>query len=431
MIDQDRPLRQLKIESDLEGKEWALVQRIVASPAFVRSSFLTKFLLYICDRKLRGHEDEITEYQIGIYALGRPDTFHTGEDNIVRNYARLLRKKLAGYFQNEGESEELILEIPKGHYLPVFVPRNNTICAAVQPAASPEIEAEAELDLLPEGASATDPAFASPAIPAPSSSGFLRKLLLAGGIFLLGLAAGMTFWMIPGSRTAAREKALDRLWAPFWKESPPLVIYSNALFVGNQVSGMHYADRATENAEYVRTYTGVGDTQGVYDLTRLFDRHHAAFTLKRSLLVTWDEAKQKNLVFIGSVAQNSALRIMPDSMDFVITAENGFSGIQNRHPKPGEPAVFSKPEQPFTKDYAILAYIPALEPDRKALIFSGLTTFGTQAAVEFGSTDENVEQLLRAAAGPNGSIRPFEAILETTLGGDVPLQSRLVAIHVH
>src|ERR1700761_531458 len=86
-----------------ESPEWQLVQRIVASPAFTRSKLLTNFLLYVCDRKLQGREDEITEHQIGVHAVGRPANYHPGEDNIVRNYARILRKRLEEYFEHEGK----------------------------------------------------------------------------------------------------------------------------------------------------------------------------------------------------------------------------------------------------------------------------------------------------------------------------------------
>jgi hypothetical protein len=65
------------------------------------------------------------------------------------------------------------------------------------------------------------------------------------------------------------------------------------------------------------------------------------------------------------------------------------------------------------------------------LVFSGLTTLGTQAAVEFTCHRDTAEQLLAAATGPDGEVRPFEAVLETTIGGGVPLETRLISIHPH
>ena len=117
-------------------------------------------------------------------------------------------------------------------------------------------------------------------------------------------------------------------------------------------------------------------------------------------------------------------------MDFTLTAGNGFAGIANHHPRPGEQALYSRPEHPLTKDYAILGLLPRLQSGRKMLIYSGLTTMGTQAAVEFTCRRETLQELMKTVAGPNGEIRPFEAVLETSIGGDVPLQTRIIAIHL-
>jgi hypothetical protein len=402
--------------ANLPVEEWSLVQRIAATPTFTRSDFLTKFLLYICDRKLRGHEDEITEYQIGTHALGRPESFHTGEDNIVRNYARLLRKNLAEYFEHEGSEEELVLEIPKGHYRPVFRRR--------------ELKALA-VEGLKEETVPTDPL---PVRTTRSARSIRTAWWLVGGLILLS-SIPLGIRLHKSSLSADANMPLERLWGPFWIGNPPLVIFSNALFTGDQSNGMRYVASMdkVKNGEYVDTYTGVGEVNAVYDLTRLFQERHATFTLKRSLLVTWDEARQRDLIFIGSVANNPALRVIADanSMDFAITADNGFSGVVNRRPHRGELQIYARTSRPLTRDYAIVALIPGLEPGRRVLIFSGTTTFGTQAAVEFACGPEEVADLMRVIAGPSGSVRPFEAIIETTVGGNVPLQTKLIVVHLH
>jgi hypothetical protein len=236
---------------------------------------------------------------------------------------------------------------------------------------------------------------------------------------------------------AARRSSVQRLWAPFFAGNSSLVIYSNALFTGDSRSGLRYAAPAApgpgsgEGKNFVDTYTGIGEVAAVYDLTRLFDEHHSSFTLKRSLLVTWDEAKLRNLVFIGSVAENPSLRAVTSTTDFTLMNGDGFAGIVNHHPRPGEPALYSRPEHPLDKDYAILALLPGVESGRRMLVFSGLMTMGTQGAVEFACHRETLDDLLRAVTNSKGEVRPFEAVLETDIGGGVPLQTRLVTVHVH
>src|SRR6202051_2268700 len=108
---------------EFEGdNRWGLVQRVIESPNLVGSARLRDFLLHITACAIRETPEDATEQQIGIQVFQRPPGFNSSEDSIVRSQARLLRHKLAAYFNAEGASEPLIIEIPKGHYLPVFLP---------------------------------------------------------------------------------------------------------------------------------------------------------------------------------------------------------------------------------------------------------------------------------------------------------------------
>ena len=108
-----------------DDPRWQLAQRIAASRSLGRSHLLSGFLLYVCDRHLRGKGSEITEQQIGVHVFGRREGYSSDEDNIVRNYARILRKRLEEYFTTEGVDEALQVKIPRGGYVPVFSPRGS------------------------------------------------------------------------------------------------------------------------------------------------------------------------------------------------------------------------------------------------------------------------------------------------------------------
>src|SRR6202011_2137551 len=106
---------------DPEGDpRWQLTQRVVAGRHFAKSPLLSKFLLYVVAETLGGRASEITEHQIGVQVFGRPQDYRTVEDNIVRNYARQLRKRLAEHFAHDGDGSSLRIEIPLGGYVPVF-----------------------------------------------------------------------------------------------------------------------------------------------------------------------------------------------------------------------------------------------------------------------------------------------------------------------
>src|ERR1700712_2837936 len=108
----------IEFEGDVR---WELVQRVIESPHLIGSARLRDFLLHVTPRALRETPEDATEQQIGIQVFQRSPGFNSSEDSIVRSQARLLRLKLSAYFNAEGASEPVIIEIPKGHYLPVFL----------------------------------------------------------------------------------------------------------------------------------------------------------------------------------------------------------------------------------------------------------------------------------------------------------------------
>src|SRR4029078_3737250 len=86
---------------------------------------LSKFLQFITDKKLLGQEDEIKEYTIGVKALGKPVDFNPQLDAYVRVDAGRLRQVITRYYLGPGKNDELIINIPKGSYIPVFQLRSS------------------------------------------------------------------------------------------------------------------------------------------------------------------------------------------------------------------------------------------------------------------------------------------------------------------
>ena len=410
----DHHLEDAKFEGDLR---WELVQRIVESPYLIGSARLRDFLLHVTACAIREAPEEATEQQIGIQVFQRPPGFNSSEDSIVRSQARLLRRKLAAYFKAEGASEPLIIEIPKGHYLPVFLPS--------QRVGFDRESSDEDAEEINEA-------------PVSGLAGGKKAASQLGWVTLAGLGLAMMFCLclsvaLRWQKQVAIVKPVKQLWAPFLVGDPPLVIYSNALFVGDAKNGMRYATNDgsdAHSAELVDSYTGVGELISVHELTRMFDRRGAEFVLKKSPLVTWDEARSRNLIFIGSVAENGSLKLLPSTQDFTLTATADAAGIINHHPRPGEPQVYLRPEHPLTKDYAVIALLPGVQADHKTFVFSGLTTLGTQAAVEYALDPATAAELMRQV-GFGNKVHNFEALLEVNIRGGVPLQPELVSIRIH
>ncbi len=406
-----------------------LVERVAASSHFAAAPKLRAFFLYIVDCTLRGQPEDATEQQIGIKVFGRPAGYNSGDDSIVRSQARLLRIKLATYFSTEGQDETQIIEMPKGHYLAVFRERDSASATLTGGAIS-------SATLLRQPVFEPRPAVL-PANAKPSSVRWARLRSLGDTALILLILFALSLAFLAGGWSyrhwsTADLRRTELLWSPFFSKLPPtLVIYSNPLFYGTPYTGLKLVDPGSTSANHEledETYTGTGEAAAIRQLTRFFDAHSADFMLKRSRLVTWDEARSSNLIFVGAPSQNTALQDVPALSQFAIVVDQAGNGsITNRHPLPGEPSSF--PTNDKTQETAIVALVPGVESKTHILVISGLTTLGTEAAVEFMCRPENVATLAQQAGTANGQMRPFEAVLQIGISKGVGVSAKLILLH--
>jgi TolB-like protein len=96
------------------------LNRILSTPAFKNSSILSGFLKFVINETLTGKEQEIKEYTIGVHVLSRNIDFNPQLDAIVRIHAGRLRRALKEYYYEMGKKDPILIEIPKGSYIPLF-----------------------------------------------------------------------------------------------------------------------------------------------------------------------------------------------------------------------------------------------------------------------------------------------------------------------
>jgi hypothetical protein len=174
----------------------------------------------------------------------------------------------------------------------------------------------------------------------------------------------------------------------------------------------------------------------VHELDKVFALLHQEIRVKRGSLFTLDDAKNNDLIFIGSPSENLSLLDIPGTREFVFQQvptgpRAGNMEIVNVHAQSGEPGeVLASPsDQPLVEDYAVVALVKGLNPSRSVLILAGTTTMGTQAAVEYVCRENSLEQLLlRLAVTRSGELRPFEALIHVKVARGVPVGSDLVAV---
>jgi TolB-like protein len=91
------------------------------SPLFRKAERQARFLRFVVDSALQSPESTIKEFDIGIAVYDRHSDYDPRMDPIVRVEAARLRARLREYYEVT-PPEHVRIEIPKGHYVPVFIP---------------------------------------------------------------------------------------------------------------------------------------------------------------------------------------------------------------------------------------------------------------------------------------------------------------------
>jgi TolB-like protein len=131
------PMSMLDQGLDIPGPDEvrSALERIVASEALRASPQLAMFLSFVVETELRGESNRIKAYTIAVEALGRPPSFDPEADSIVRVMAGRLRRALEQYYAEDGADEDIVVDLPRGTYIPVF--RRRTAAQAPLAAAEP------------------------------------------------------------------------------------------------------------------------------------------------------------------------------------------------------------------------------------------------------------------------------------------------------
>jgi len=96
------------------------MNRMLANPVFARQERLSRFLRFVVERRLEGRVQELKESVIAIEVFGRRPDFDSRLDPVVRTEAARLRARLNEYYIKEGKADALVIELPKGGYVPLF-----------------------------------------------------------------------------------------------------------------------------------------------------------------------------------------------------------------------------------------------------------------------------------------------------------------------
>jgi hypothetical protein len=416
---------------------WQLAQRIVGSRSFARSVLLSRFLLYVCEREITGKTAEISEHQIGVHVFGRRADYNAGEDNIVRNYARQLRQRLDQYFLEEGSDEPLRLTIPRGQYVPVYS------SSLFRPSPSLVIPArEAESGVL---SSETTPS--APSLP-PAGRWRWVAFLCASLILLTVLSVAWTHRV-----SAHAADSSHPLWAGIFSQNrPTLIVPSDDGIVMIQNLTRHlvplseyinhdYLSLQGQNVDVqnmkdleAQRYTNVTDLNAVLRFSKLSEANGGQLVVRFSRDMRMQDMKDANVILLGSSFSNPWAELFEKSLNFQFSYQPhpNASLIMNRHPLAGELPVYENDATgPSHRTYAVIGLTPNLNGTGWVLLVEGLTMAGTQAAVDTLFNRGALRPLLSQIQDSDGTLNPFELLIETrSFGSDSP-QANILATRVY
>lgn len=97
--------------------------RILASPEFHATDKVRDFLRFVVEEKLAGRSHRIKGYTVAVEVFARSEDFDPTYDPVVRIQAGRLRRGLERYYLVGGVEDPVLIDIPKGGYVPRFTAR--------------------------------------------------------------------------------------------------------------------------------------------------------------------------------------------------------------------------------------------------------------------------------------------------------------------
>jgi len=450
-----------------DDPRWLLVERILATRDFQRSPRLSDFLRHVCQLTLEGREGPISEQYLGEVLFGRAPDYDSTSDTIVRSHALRLRRRLEHYFQREGKSEPLTLIIPRGGYVPLFVPASETIMSTRQESA-PTLSFRAGMYDVPgpaghhaagtptEGISSSSSPVALPLTDLHVVLGRYRAVLTLSLCFVLALVA-IVIYQGRALHTLRAHEYHDRnhpLWSRLFNaEEPTQVVLGDSGLVLFHATARRYVslqdyvnNDLTKELPYVqhvdpdfalllagRRYTSLTDATTAIRLLRLPEARPDRTTVSFSRDMHLDDFKNGNVIMIGAQEADPWVELFEHQMDFVFSIDtpDKHSVFLNRNPQSGEPAVYTPERDGPHQIYAVIAFLPNLTATGNVLLLEGISMAGTESAVDLLMDDRRLVPILNGIRRPDGTLPHFEMMIATNIVKDSPTPPQVLALHVH
>jgi hypothetical protein len=289
----------------------AELHRILSSRFFKDAIRGTQFLEYVVIYKLEGHTDPIKERTIGTEVFNRPVGYQTGDDSVVRVQASEVRRRLEQFYQAEGHSAKVRIELPLGSYSPVFRTPDEHESSKPSDAIGPPLVRQ-----QPESVK-----FRWRRLPALAVLGLILCLVVVIAILVRDHFSGaraasgadadlMAFWKMPSSSNGIVVAFTNPEFLE--SDSGELLPYSGST-IGDRGSAAEEPNSQTnlggtssagrsEHFYFENGFSGTGEVFAVNDLAQMLRGMDVKTNLFRSQALQASEFGDHDVVFLGSGA---------------------------------------------------------------------------------------------------------------------------------
>jgi hypothetical protein len=393
--------------------------RLLGSPQLRESHQLQAFLEFIVRETLAGHSDALKEYLLGCKVFGRRPDYDPRIDGIVRVQATVLRKRLEKYYAGEGSADPVIIDLPRGGYVPSFRLRQVEPAVAVEP----------EIAVLP------------PPEPVRTSERFSTVAIV--GAFAVGCL--VTAWVAylwkpkpavaPFMVTTAMPSDCPQLWGAFFaKGANNLIAYGVPLFFsaeglylrdvdvnspgeGDQTHVKKFSEMVHKTLQPMDDlYTGVGELEATYRLSNFLAARGMPVSVRNARTLGASDLWGHNVVAVSSLRFQTLLRDqhLPEVFAFQPTKPEAIANLRDL---PGEEKTYVFREGAgVATSYALVSLWPGTTPGSRIMHIGGVHTWATQAAVEFLLQPDQLRLIAGKfesdnRTGAHGAVSPYFQIL--------------------
>jgi len=408
---------------------WQLLERILQTSPFQKSSRLPTLLRYLAEQSIRCSFDELTEQRIGTAVFGKPTGYSPAEDSAVRVHVRQLRLRLHEYFACEGREETLIVDIPKGSYALTF---HN---AHIRPSLPefPTLDSEVEHKRRQFGFRNAMPWIALLAAVVCGSGWYSavkanRNASIPWPISAVVQSGEQTTVVVSDGRSMLRLLAQRQF---------TLEDYLKPDFLGS-ITPPHMDGSVARLVKYISDsqITSFADTMVASTFVKLAGARSDKLILCTARDLNRRALDQGNFVFVGGPTSNPWVSLYTDKLNFEVV-EDGIGGrmyFLNKKPLPGEQATYEGLRYTGSggEDYATLSLLPNSSGQGNVLMLQGLREEGTEALGILLADEKDRTELNRALEihGNRNNPMYFEALVRARTVAGAPVSISIVATRI-